>query len=597
MRILNKLWTVALCASLLLACKKQPVSTSTNLVPLSSTPTNDLVANTLGNSALFLGGDSSAECAALKRRLSFVSNGGLADPELHTIVIGSAQLNALGEEDEGHLRNLALRGGNIVVLSPDAASVGKLSQILGRTVDMPTLPDKKHSYSLMAIKRGRTYLAFKADENETNEYLMGQRMDKMVDWLKNKATGLKAPVGFTDSEEQALQDLIAAQEITVDTGIDLKLMKENGSYWTTYHSISITYHIWKAHSFDNGGKDFYCIKEEITAYNQDLHCGPEVEDGWTGVSDDWNLWRKAFEDAGMNPDFYFTNIVYGPYMHKIDLSNTLGNDAQQPVKVEAYDPENSSTGGATVTESFSMSLGASMGCGTSGPSGSASIGLSWGTSVAEFSRDLNAVANMTTDGEVKWSYTGARPGTHWHTFTTNTHDLAKSILKNTCTLHHAWIWSIPATEDAVVHLNGHMDAYDEWLTYWQEPYYTHELYFGPGVKLDWTYDIATPPHYTQQWSMTLDPVSEDAENYLINHLGADYYWTNSYFFTHKKDHTSADTDDEISAYVAASKDLFDKNPDIMKKAAEAGGLTNGYTIIWQNLNGSQDSYFTYEVKL
>ena len=97
--------------------------------------------------------------------------------------------------------------------------------------------------------------------------------------------------------------------------------------------------------------------------------------------------------------------------------------------------------------------------------------------------------------------------------------------------------------------------------------------------------------------MTLDPVSEDAENYLINHLGADYYWTNSYFFTQKQDHTSADTDDEISAYVAASKDLFDKNPDIMKKAAEAGGLTTGYTIIWQNLNGPEDSNFTYEVKL
>lgn len=48
---------------------------------------------------------------------------------------------------------------------------------------------------------------------------------------------------------------------------------------------------------------------------------------------------------------------------------------------------------------------------------------------------------------------------------------------------------------------------------------------------------------------------------------------------------------------AASKDLFDKNPDIMKKAAEAGGLTSGYTIIWQNLNGPDDSNFTYEVKL
>ena len=64
-----------------------------------------------------------------------------------------------------------------------------------------------------------------------------------------------------------------------------------------------------------------------------------------------------------------------------------------------------------------------------------------------------------------------------------------------------------------------------------------------------------------------------------------------------EEHTSTDKDDEISAYVAASMDLFDKNPDIMKKAAEAGGLTSGYTIIWQNLNGPDDSNFAYEVKL
>jgi hypothetical protein len=97
--------------------------------------------------------------------------------------------------------------------------------------------------------------------------------------------------------------------------------------------------------------------------------------------------------------------------------------------------------------------------------------------------------------------------------------------------------------------------------------------------------------------MTLSPYSKDAEDYLISRLGTDYYWTNSYFFTHKEEHTSADKDDEISAYVAASKDLFDKNPDIMKEAATVGGLTGGYTVIWKNLQGAEDSNFTYEVKL
>jgi hypothetical protein len=35
----------------------------------------------------------------------------------------------------------------------------------------------------------------------------------------------------------------------------------------------------------------------------------------------------------------------------------------------------------------------------------------------------------------------------------------------------------------------------------------------------------------------------------------------------------------------------------MKQAATVGGLTNGYTIRWNNLDGSEDSDFTYEVKL
>jgi hypothetical protein len=284
-------------------------------------------------------------------------------------------------------------------------------------------------------------------------------------------------------------------------------------------------------------------------------------------------------------------------MHYIAIDNNLTNDAGQSLTVVGYDPENSTSGGATVTENFSMSLGGSMGCGTSGPSASASIGLSWGTSVAKFSPDLAATANLTTSGEVSWTYKGSRPGTHWEFADIGEHDLAASILKNTCTLHQAWIWSIPASGKGVVHLVGNFQATDEWLSIIEDIAETHEVYFGPDLTTNWTYDIVTPPQYKQQWSMTLEPVSEAAENYLINHLGADYYWTNSYFFTQKEEHTSSDKDDEISAYVAASKDLFDKNPDIMKKAAEAGGLTSGYTIIWQNLNGPDDSNFTYEVKL
>jgi hypothetical protein len=589
---------VAIVATLL-SCKSDPTTESgpEPYVPqhLEETPTEDIVGNAFPHPALFMGSNSSMECKALKRRLTVVSYAGLEDQNLHTLIIGTDELHALSPQEVEHLRALFARGGNILVLTPDAPAIAKLAQYLGKAVDIPILPSADLPFSMMAFKRGKAYLALKVDEEATNDYLVGKRMDKTVEWLSQKAVQLSGPVlKDNDAEQQALQDLIDAQEITVDQGIDVKLLNDNDKWWTTYHNISITYRIWKAHSFDDGGKDYYCIKEEVTAYNQDLKCGPEAEDEWTGISSDWNSWRKAYEDAGMNPSLYWIYRVYGPYMHFLGITNSLSSDSQQAVRVEAYDPENNTSGGATVTESFSYSLGANMGASSSGPTAGASLGLSWGTSVAQFSPDLKAIANISQDGQVIWKYTGARPGTHFNVFSTNTHDLAKNILKNTCTLHHAWVWSLPS-QDNVVHLNGSLSAYDEWVTYWESPYETHELYFGPGIEAAWSFDIAAPPHFKQEWSMTVEPANQAVEDYLAAHLGKDYFWSNAVFFTQKESHTDGDTDDEIANYVALSKQYFDNNPDIMQLAAQAGGITDHYTIHWHDLKSAGTPDFSYEV--
>lgn len=563
---------------------------------LEETPTEDMVSSHLSHPTLFMGSNSSMEYKALKRRLTLFSSAGLADKALNTLVIGTKELLTLSPQEVEHLRALFARGGNIVVLNPDAPAIVRLAQYLGKAVDIPILPSANQPFSLMAFKRGKTYLALQMDETATNDYLVGKRMDKAVEWLGQKALQLSGPVRVDNDAEQALQDLIDAQEITLDQGIDVKLLNDDDKWWTTYHNISITYRIWKAHSFDDGGKDYYCIKEEVTAYNQDLKCGPEAEDRWTGISSDWNLWRKAYEDADMNPSFYWNYRVYGPYMHSLGITNSLSSDSKQAVKVEAYDPENNTSGGATVTESFSVSLGANMGANMSGPMGGVSMGLSWGTSVAQFSPDLKGIANITQDGEVHWAYTGTRPGTHFKVFSTNTHDLAKNILKNTCTLHHAWVWSIPS-QDNVVHLYGSLSAADEWVTYWLTEYETHELYFGPGIVTAWDLEIAAPPHFKQEWSMTVEPANQAVEDYLAAHLGKDYFWTNAVFFTQKESHTDGDTDDEIANYVALSKQYFDNNPNIMQLAAQAGGITDHYTILWHDLKSADTPAFSYEVTI
>lgn len=597
MRILNiKLWTAALCVLLLIGCEKDRHHLHFKTVPLESTPTNDVVTKVLNNPALVMGGNTSAEFTALQRRLSKIAAGGLSDPDLHTLVIGTAQLNALNEVEAGYLRNVVIRGGNILVLSPNSASIKKLSQILGKAVDMPTLPQKEQPIALMAVKRGKTYISFNRPEKAlSNDYLMGKRIDKLVDWLQALAAPVTPHKKLKDDVEQALQDLCSAQEITIDMGIDLYVKTGAKSGWGTYHDISLVYYIWKAHSFGDDHRDFYCIKEEITAYNNELGCGPENEEDWTEISKDWDLWRDAMSAAGQDPD-NSEPYIYGPFMHYISIDNFLSNDAGQPITVVGYDPENSTTGGATVTENFSMSLGGNMGCGTSGPSAAVSLGLSWGTSVSKFSPDLDATANLTTNGKVSWTYTGSRPGTHWEFADIGEHDLAASILKNTCTLHQAWIWSVPAFGKGVVHLEGNFQATDQWLSIIEEIMETQEVYFGTGITPNWVYDIDTPPQYKQEWSMTVEDPNPAVEDYLMQHLGEDYYWTKAVFFTEKENHTVGDKNDEISTYVATSKTIFDQNIDIMQQAAKAGGV-NGYTIRWKNLNGPEDDDFVYEVKL
>jgi hypothetical protein len=598
-----------------------PTTPTVKTVELPESPTTDQVANAVDSPVIFLGNESSKEFSALQNRLKNIS-ASLSDKNLHNIVIAANEINNINAENTEHLRATILRGGNIVVTNPEISTIEKLVSLLGKTVDIPVYRSNDKPISVIGVKQGKTYYAFKGGganktnavyvhenlqsdevkeipvnyvEKEASDYVLGIKMDGLAKWLQQPANPLKLMKTLNDDEEQALQDLMSAQEITIDMGIELDALSSSGSWWSTYHNIEQVYRIWKAHSFDNNGKDFYCIKEEITAYNQNLQCGPEHEDEWTNISRQWELWRLAMQSVDEDPDWTDYSVIYGPYMRKINITNNLTVDSQQPLKVEAYDPENNSSGGATVTENFSYSLGGNMGCGMSGPSIGGSLGLSWGTSVSKFDADLSATANMTTDGELNWTYVGARPQTHFEVFSTNEHDLARSILKNTCTLHQAWIWSVPSSGSGKVHLNGEFEVYDEWLTYYLTPYETHEVYFGPSGVSRGTYDITVPPQYQQQWAMTVEPVSAALEDFLSSHLGNDYYWTNAVFFCEKETHTPDDTDDEISAYVKASKDMFDSNPELMKQAAEAAGI-DSYTIKWNNLQGPEDSNFVYEVK-
>lgn len=589
------LFAVAACAALLASCNKleDKIPRKAPVIP-EETPTEDAVSNLYTEPSFFLGTTFSQEFKALQRRLITIANA-LQDESLRTLVVPAGQLATLNTENYPVLRDLIRRGGNIVVLTPDASSIRTLSIILGETISIPTLPPKDHDLEVMGIKRGKTYFAFGEKDGSASSRHFGQKADALVDWLRKPSNSVNMKSWPNDDPaEQALQDLVASEEITIDLGFPVKLLSSNGKWWERTHDVTLIYRIWKAHSFDDN-TDYYCIKEEITAYNNNLDCGPDKTDEWIGVSEDWSLWANAMDDAcpwyGIEEP-----LAYGPYMKYIHIKNKLSSDSQQAVTTVAYDPENSTTGGATVTESFSYSLGGNMGAGMSGPSAGVSLGLSWGTTVSQFSPDLSATAVLDKEGTLQWNYEGPHSASHYN-IPDQEHDMARSIQTNTCTLHQAWVWKIPSSGPGKVKLEGTFDVADEWLSYWLYGFETTEVYLQVKNVQTWSYEIATPPQYKQEWSMTIKPYNKGVEDYLISHLGGDYYWGKSTFFSLKQQHTAADTDDEISAYVAGSKAMFDKNPDLMKQAAEAGGVTDGFTIVWQNLTGPSEDGFEYEVKL
>ena len=95
--------------------------------------------------------------------------------------------------------------------------------------------------------------------------------------------------------------------------------------------------------------------------------------------------------------------------------------------------------------------------------------------------------------------------------------------------------------------------------------------------------------------MTVTPTNTAVESYLKEHL-KDYFIPNFKLCTRKPTHAKDDTNDEISAFVAKSKDIFSKNQNIMKQAAENGRISS-YTIRWHNVNvQGSDADFTYEYR-
>ena len=427
-----------------------------------------------------------------------------------------------------------------------------------------------------------------------DDYYFGEKADDLAEWLnsnepettENEANQVRALMNRA-AGDATLQSLCKAQTFILK-GDNNNLVYQWGpaSVRAIYHPIQLRYDIWTAYSADKKC-DFYCVKLSVTAENNQMGCGPSEARNWYDARY-FKPWQESAKSISAYPN------IYGPYMRELKMNCSLEGLKAQLVD---YTPKNT-PGGTTVTESFSASLGANVGVNSSGPMGGISGQLTWGSSVSRINPDLKATVTANTGtGQLEFDYIAARPIAEYNVFLPAKHSGIKDISITTCTVQHAWVWSVETTANNVT-LNTVFKSVDEWLTYEEFAAKCYEHYIPLPCEHKFKSAINCPPRNKQEWAMTIEPTNSKADAYLKQKL-PQYFWDNNVFFTRKENHLKADTKDEISAWVQKSKAIFDKNNSILKGAAQEGGITGNFTIRWHQTNGTggTDNDFTYEAKI
>ena len=241
-----------LCATFLMSCSKDDNYASKeekmeSYIPQDrgTMPEADDIKSFMNGSTMFLGNDASGEFKSLQRRTTKIVNS-LENNDLQNIILAPNQTGNLTAVDASHLRDVIDRGGNIVLVNPDEKAVSDLAGMLGKTVEVPLIPTSQ-PLAFLAVKRGKAYLSLKLgksltdsiyikqdpksdvltpvavnyqESHATTDYMYGQKANALSEWLNTPA--MEPPVyrvEDTNDIEYKLQDLVAAQEITIELGI------------------------------------------------------------------------------------------------------------------------------------------------------------------------------------------------------------------------------------------------------------------------------------------------------------------------------------------------------------------------------------------
>lgn len=660
-KIINLMFATALVcgATMLTSCVKEDnpsgqADTREDVEDFPKASTTDQLTTTIQRPAYVFDatytGEGKAVVARATKKVAF------NDESLEVVIMPSTQIPSLKNEDYLNIIHVLAKGGTVVFTEPGldvldgfckniaaaievyspAAEIAQdylSSEAIQRIIlwsEANPFADMiedgvKDRYEIIGLRAQTVYLSMndregfstkmtidvdvekkdKEDEFETipveveiphcmDDYYFGEKADDLAEWLnsnepettENEANQVRALMNRA-AGDATLQSLCKAQTfILKGDNNNLDYQWGPASVRAIYHPIQLRYDIWTAYSADKKC-DFYCVKLSVTAENNQMGCGPSEARKWYDARY-FKPWQESAKSISAYPN------IYGPYMRELKMNCSLEGLKAQLVD---YTPKNT-PGGTTVTESFSASLGANVGVNSSGPMGGITGQLTWGSSVSRINPDLKATVTANTGtGQLEFDYIAARPIAEYNVFLPAKHSGIKDISIKTCTVQHAWVWSVETTANNVT-LNTVFKSVDEWLTYEEFAAKCYEHYIPLPCEHKFKSAINCPPRNKQEWAMTIEPANSKTEAYLAQKL-PQYFWHNNVFFTRKENHLKADTKDEISAWVQKSKAIFDKNSSILKGAAQEGGLTDKYIIRWHQTNGTggQDNDFTYEVKL
>lgn len=433
----------------------------------------------------------------------------------------------------------------------DAVAFRNNNYFLSTVLDNPDMPnDTVRIADVEVNEQGETvgdtiYSEEVMPKAPVTAYDYGVKADLLIQWI-NGAEGdrarkealmargkmLMAAAGVETRAGGAedLTKLMEAQQVDYDFSINQSD--------PLYHRlpVHVKYYIWSVCDIDKK-EDYYIVQQDITAYNENLDCGPSNK-------------KYGYIHKVSGAEW----LYYGSFMKNLHSRNWLAN-----AELLKFSPQ-TQNGSISYSEGFSWNLGGNLGFNMSGLTGGVSSGISYSSSSSRSVADLSTTYEASNN---QWQYYGNTPSWHHPFFKDFYHDDAAAILRTTCQVSNYWIWKIKnATGEYEFksEIGGEIGGVSTHNWKYRSKRYSAENKKSFSIRMD------PPSRYVSTWGMVIeypadyDEKKRNAMREKLKNLFPSYWDESMKIYTVERDATKAAEDMFDSAMSALERDkTFIKN--------------------------------------